>query len=139
MFINLVWVGDGSHSVASVLNLSSKRMQNSLNFPLLTKDTLEQHVNSISSTVSTMAGPGSWSTNDVFEQFNKGVATWHHCSILPLIDKTVCQQTITQLQILQTLTLGVPLKLKLVKTTPIAQKWQLLTSTFDLKECHDRF
>ena len=53
--------GDGSHSLDSVLNLSSKRMQKSLNFPLLTNDMLEQHVSNISSTVNTMAGPGSWS------------------------------------------------------------------------------
>lgn len=53
----------GFQSSVSVSNLSANHRQKLLNFPLLTKDTLEQHVSSICSTRNTIAGPGSCSEN----------------------------------------------------------------------------
>ena len=51
----------GFQSSASVSNLSANQREKLLNFPLLTKETLEQQVKSICSTTKTMAGPGSCS------------------------------------------------------------------------------
>ena len=54
----------GFQSSASVSNLSANQRQKLLNFPLLTNEMLEQHVKSICSIRSTIAGPGSCSKDN---------------------------------------------------------------------------
>lgn len=70
----------GFQSSVSVLNLSANQREKLLNFPLLTKETLEQQVKSICSTSNTMAGPGSCS-KQIQNRINHSVVYNRTCQL----------------------------------------------------------